>query len=100
MRRSTSTNPQGKLLIHYTTTVIGSCVGLTSGTKYLPRGSTTSTRTYAADRTPYQVTIENQFVIISQGNRPNERFSYRGHATVNSNGDLAVNYDRIKLVCE
>jgi hypothetical protein len=76
----------------------GTGVGQTTGTNF--SFNQAGTFNFGTNGTTVTGTQVSNFQLISEGSAPNQRVQYTSHATINSNGDVAVFFEDFKSVCQ
>ena len=76
----------------------GTAVGQTTGTNFIFNQG--GTFTFGTNGTTVTGTQVSNFQLISQGAAPNQRVQYTFHATIASNGNVAVFFEDVKSVCQ
>jgi hypothetical protein len=90
--------PSGGYQAHSVDQCHGTGVGQTTGTNFIFNdGGTVNFGTNGTTVTGTQV---RNVRLISKGSAPDQRIQYTFHATINSNGDVAVFFDNFKSVCQ
>jgi hypothetical protein len=76
----------------------GTGVGQTTGTNFIFNQA--GTFNFGTNGTTVTGTQVSNFQLISQGSAPNQRVQYTFHATIASNGNVAVSFSDFKIVCQ
>jgi hypothetical protein len=93
-----TSTPGGGYQAHFVDWCHGTAVGQTTGTNFtFNQGGTFNLGINGMTVTGTQVRIVQ---LISQGSAPDQRMQYTFHATIDSNGNVAVFFEDFKSVCQ
>jgi hypothetical protein len=96
---TTVTNPPGGVYqYHSEYQYHGTAVGHTTGTLFTFNQA--GTFGFGTNGTTVTGTQVSNFQLISQGSAPDQRMQVTFHATIDSNGNVAVSFDNFKMVCQ
>jgi hypothetical protein len=93
-----TSTPSGGYQAHSVDQCHGTGVGQTTGTNFIFNDG--GTFNFGTNGTTVTGTQVRNVQLISQGSAPDQRIQYTFHATINSNGDVAVFFDNFKSVCQ
>ena len=95
VQTTTDKNGATHVVTHYTPRL--TAVGLSSGTRYLAVGPTQIVSFDAGGQTVFNVA--NIIITIAPGSGDNFILTEVVHVTVNSGGEVAVEFDRVNVAC-
>jgi hypothetical protein len=93
-----TSTPGGGFQSHSEFQYHGTAVGETTGTHFTFNQA--GTFGFGTNGTTVTGTYVSNFQLISQGSAPNQRVQVTIHATIDSNGNVAVSFDNFKSVCQ
>ena len=93
-----TSTPSGGYHAHSVDQRHGTGVGQTTGTNFIFNQA--GTFNFGTNGTTVTGTQVSNFQLISQGSAPNQRVQHTFHATIDSNGNVAVSFEDVKSVCQ
>jgi hypothetical protein len=93
-----TSTPRGGFQSHLMSQCHGTAVGETTGTHFTFHQA--GTYNFGTNGTTVTGTQVSNFQLISQGAAPNQRVQFTFHATIDSNGNVAVFFSDFDVVCQ